>query len=188
MRWIGISLAVAFVAVLTAPLHAAIALDAAIPLAAGTTVLTGEWSAQVVIRVPTDAVLDLTPVRTGDGSATRPSALREKPPNAGGGFVLIERGTTDGLVVFAMHLDGPLHAPLVDGDMTHAAVGHGRRHSAERSTLMLDPSEFDTACKRCRVPAGDYDLHMVSGVGSAAVVVSFDGLSGSVEIPGRSPE
>lgn len=143
-----------------------------VPRAAGKTVLTGARSAHQRIRLTRAAVVDLTPTAGKDG-ALRPAALHTAGGRGYVGFLLTAPDMADGFYVAGARLP----RRLVDGDSKIAAVGHGRTIAGGKTV----------ACVRCEIPAGVYDLHLVTGRKTAAVTITFGGLSGRRRLRPATP-
>lgn len=150
---------------------------AGIPTLAGTTVLKGDSNSRMRVRVPADATIDLTSTAAADGTLA-PKAMKTSGGKGHVGFLLIRAGRVDDLSIVAARLPRPLH----DGDDVISAVGHGRpaRADAEEATLPGGDDQPAT-CTRCRVPAGVYDLHLLTS-GPATVTITLDGLAGRTVI------
>jgi hypothetical protein len=151
-----------------------------LPAAAGTTLLRGDQTASVTIAVPEDAVLDLAPVGDpGVEGAVRPAALNVIAGEGRIGFVLTERGTAEGLVVFATQLP----EPLVDEGTVRSGIGHGIPAKEDRAEPAFGGLLDERAtCQRCRVPAGEYDLQLVTSTPGSELAITFEGLAGEVTL------
>lgn len=140
---------------------------------AGKTVLKGDSSSRMRVRVPADAVVDLTSTAAPDGTLA-PKALKTRGGSGHVGFLLIRAGRVDDLSIVAARLPHPLH----NGNDVISAVGHGRPAASDAEEAMIPTGEDQPAsCTRCRVPAGVYDLHLLTS-GSAAVTITLEGLEG----------
>ena len=142
---------------------------------AGTTLLKGENSASINVRVPVDAVLDLTPVERN--GMMQPKAMRVSGGRHYVGFVLSERSTTTGMFAVAARLP----RPLKDGQTLHRAVGYGQPAVMDREEPALAVPAGDpqpATCVRCRVPAGSYRLQLLTFGKPASVSITFEGLRG----------
>lgn len=151
----------------TAPAHAGVT------TLAGKTVLKGDASSRMRVRVPADAVVDLTSTAAPDGTLA-PKALKTSGGKGHVGFLLIRAGRVDGLSIVAARLPRPLH----NGNDVISAIGHGRPAAADAEEALI-PTGGDqpASCTRCRVPAGVYDLHLLTS-GPAAVTITLEGLKG----------
>lgn len=149
------------------------------PAVAGITTLRGDSSATMNVRVPAEAVLDLTPVeRKGK---LEPKAMRVKGGRSYVGFLLTERSTAKGMFVVGARLP----RNLTDGETVHRAIGYGQPAVEDRDTSPLPESLAPRAaptCIRCRVPAGDYRLQLITMGKPATVEITFEGLRGSTSL------
>ncbi len=145
-----------------------------VPVLAGTTVLTGHRNGHLRIRVPRGATIDLTPTADASG-ALRPAALRTSGGRGHVGFLLTDPYTPDGSYVLAARLPRALH----DGSQTIRGVGHGQ--------IVHTVSNETEGCVRCTVPAGVYDLHLLTNRRAAKVVLTVDGLSDRTHLEPSAP-
>ena len=144
------------------------AAQAALPTLKGTTVLVGDESASVRVRVTEAAVIDLTPTASG-GSAVGPAALQTEGGKGHVGFLLTEPGTVNGLFVMAVRTPRRQH----DGSTTHWGVGQGQPAAEDRSLTTGTGPDGADRCTRCRVPAGEYDLHLITEGRDTKVTISL---------------
>lgn len=149
---------------------------------AGTTVLRGTEANTVRVRVPADAFIDLTPVADAQGRWS-PKGMTTEGGEGFVGFLLTSddyRG--DGLYVTAARLP----APMRDGTGVIAAVGEGQPVLADRTSSSLPTLEDEPPprCQRCRVPAGDYTLQLITeyDAAPATVTITFEGLAGTTQL------
>ena len=147
------------------------AAQAALPTLKGTTVLRGNESASVRVRVTEPAVINLTPTASsasGDGPVG-PAALETEGGKGHVGFMLTEPGTVDGLFVLAVRTPRRLH----DGSTTHWGVGQGQPAAEDRSLTTGTGPDGADRCTQCRVPAGVYDLHLITGGKDTKVTITL---------------
>lgn len=141
-----------------------------VAVASGTTVLSGDSTARMTLRFERDSLIDLRLLRRPDGYL-QPAALE----TAGGagfvGFSLVDPSTDDGLSVVATRT--PFVVDTTFGSVTAFAEGRGRQDPSA-APEPLKPK----ACTRCVIPAGDYDLYLITGGAGARVTMHVEGLEG----------
>ena len=181
MRVRGV-LVVGLVCALVSGSNAAGAASEQVVTAAGTTVLTGTESNTVRLRVPSDAFIDVTPVADAQGRLS-PKGMQAEGGEGFVGFLLTSddyRG--DGLYVAAARLP----VPMREGEGTVAGIGQGQPALADRTESELPAlgEEPPARCQRCRIPAGDYRLQLITDYegAPARVSITFEGLSGTTQV------
>lgn len=137
-----------------------------VPSLAATTVVSGDRSLRFSVEAPTDVVVDLSFTAAG-----LPTALSVEGGAGFVGFLLAEPGRTDGVAVLAVRLPEPQRLP--DGT---DAPGFGWGQGADGAP-----------CERCVVPAGVYDLHLLTD-DTVTVRVDVEGLDEGGEQELRSSE
>ncbi len=140
---------------------------ASIPTLRATTILAGDRSATMRVRVPRDAVIDLTP--TPDDSrrgAYGPAALDVSGGSGHVGFALTSSGTLDDVAVVAVRTP----RQLVDGSRRLWAIAQGGARGEDASS--------PRSCVRCSIPAGVYDLQLLTRNRAATVTLTIEGLTG----------
>ena len=181
MRARGV-LVVGLVCALVSGSSAAGAASEQVVTAAGTTVLSGTEANTVRLRVPADAFIDVTPVADAQGRVS-PKGMKAEGGEGFVGFLLTSddyRG--DGLYVAAARLP----VPLRDDEETIVGIGQGQPVLADRteSELPAPGEEPPPRCLRCRIPAGDYRLQLITDYegAPAKVNITFEGLPGTTQL------
>lgn len=153
-----VGLIVTMTAAVLGPVQPAVSAPAVAHLR-GTTVITGDSSAVMRVRLARPATLDLAPVVARNGRL-RPAGVRI--PGGGElfpGFVLTRRsGRSASVMAF--------RAP------------HAMRERDDVTTIGAYGEVAGRACTQCKLPAGDYDLYLVAALEPARVILKFDGLTG----------
>lgn len=147
---------------------------------AGTTVLKGDRTSGMFVRVAKDAVLDLTPEEQADGSWA-PKAMKTSGGGGYVGFTLTERGTAKGLAIVGTRLPRALY----DGDKKISAVAAGQPAVMDREASSTPAPLADDgapSCVQCRVPAGEYRLQLVTYGDAAKVTLTFEGLGSTTTL------
>lgn len=144
-----------------------------------TNVLTGEQTRHVAVTLPRAATLDLTPSRSSASAASQPAAMSTEGGSGYVGFLLTEAGSTDGFMALALRTPEPLPG---DGGPA-AATGYAVPARDDRADPPLSAVTGEApTCTICNVPAGDYDLYLITGGEATSVTVTLRGLSGEVRI------
>jgi hypothetical protein len=128
-----------------------------LPTLKGTTVLRGDRSGFVRVRVTEPAVIDLSMVSDGSGKVG-PAALKTEGGKGHVGFLLTKAGSVNGPFVLAVRTP----TAMIDGSTTRWGVGHGQPAVDDRTTLTATGPGGAHRCTECRVPAGIYDLHLIT--------------------------
>lgn len=154
--------AVALTATLLATGLANVAPVAAAPRVAplrATTVITGDSSAVMRVRLARPATLDLTPVIAHKGRL-RPAGVRIR---GGGelfpGFLLTRRSGPSASVMAFRSPHAMRERDDVTGIGAYGEIG-------------------GQSCKQCNLPPGDYDLYLVADLKPVRVILRFNGITG----------
>ena len=140
----------------------------------GTNIITGTGTGRVTVRLEEAARLDLSPTRASGSQASAPAALHTSGGSGYVGFLLLEQESTDGFMALALRT--PEHLPSDSGPA--AATGYGRPSNENRSDPLSIVPGSPARCTICYVPAGVYDLYLITGAEPATVTMTLDGLSG----------